>query len=73
MAISSMTPRLEAGDLVRIRSGGPIMTAARVEDQVERPYARCTWADARNHVRFVSIDIDALVLVDPGYQQQSSI
>jgi uncharacterized protein YodC (DUF2158 family) len=72
MAISSKAPRLEAGDLVRVRSGGPNMTAARVDYQVQRPYARCAWVDARGTFRFVSIDIAALELVDPDNQQTSS-
>jgi uncharacterized protein YodC (DUF2158 family) len=63
---------LESGDLVRIKSGGPTMTAAGVDYDVPRPYARCAWVDARGTVRFVSIDTAALLLVDPDGQQSGS-
>jgi uncharacterized protein YodC (DUF2158 family) len=68
MAISSKTQRLEAGDLVRVKSGGHSMTVARVDYTVQRPYARCAWVDARGTFRFVSIETDAVQLVDPDDQ-----
>jgi len=62
MAISSQA-RLEAGDLVRITSGGPTMTAARVDCRAQRPFARCVLVDQRGTFRFVSNDIAALELI----------
>jgi uncharacterized protein YodC (DUF2158 family) len=65
MAIRSK-PRLEAGDLVRIKSGGPIMTAALVNHVAQRPFARCAWVDQQGTLRSISIDTAALALVDPN-------
>jgi len=40
-AASSLTPRFAPGELVRLRSGGPMMTVSAIKgDQVE-----CVWTD----------------------------
>jgi uncharacterized protein YodC (DUF2158 family) len=62
MAMSSK-PGLEAGDRVRIKSGGPTMTAARVDHRTQQPHAHCAWVDQRGTFRFVSNDIAALELI----------
>jgi uncharacterized protein YodC (DUF2158 family) len=56
--------RLKAGDLVRVRSGGPIMTAERVSCELQDPYACCVWFDERNPPHGESFKIPALELVD---------
>jgi uncharacterized protein YodC (DUF2158 family) len=55
--------KLTAGDLVRAKSGGPIMTAERVIDDIEEPYARCIWFDAHQRAQCVSYKTAALELV----------
>jgi uncharacterized protein YodC (DUF2158 family) len=55
--------KLKAGDLVRLRSGGPVMTAERVSYELQDPYARCVWFDERNLPHSESFKIPALELV----------
>ena len=59
----STAPRLEAGDRVRLGSGGALMTIERADYRVERPFAFCSWMDARDKIHRASINIDALELV----------
>jgi uncharacterized protein YodC (DUF2158 family) len=51
-----------AGDPVRLKSGGVVMTAERVNHQAEHPVARCVWLDARQALHREFIGLDALEL-----------
>jgi uncharacterized protein YodC (DUF2158 family) len=61
--MGTTTPK--EGDLVRLRSGGPVMTAERVLDAIPHPYARCAWFDAREQPHSGSFQTVALELVKP--------
>jgi uncharacterized protein YodC (DUF2158 family) len=52
-----------AGDRVRLKSGGAVMTAERVNHGVEHSSARCVWLDARQAPHKAFIGLDALDLV----------
>ncbi len=65
MAAASETPRLQAGDRVRLRSGGAVMTVERADYRVELPFAFCSWMDARDNIHRASIKIEALEHVEP--------
>jgi uncharacterized protein YodC (DUF2158 family) len=52
-----------AGDRVRLKSGGAVMTAERVDHEAEHPVARCVWLDAREALHREFIGLDALHLV----------
>ena len=64
MARSSNRREVKGGDLVRLRSGGRIMTAERVFDGLERPFARCIWFDARETIHRAFFNLPALALVN---------
>jgi uncharacterized protein YodC (DUF2158 family) len=52
-------PQLRSGDLVRLRSGGPLMTVGSIEgDQVN-----CVWTDLDSHIASERLPIEAL---EPG-------
>ena len=55
--------KLTAGDLVRVTSGGPIMTAELIVDELDEPYARCIWFDSRDKRQSASIKTAALELI----------
>jgi uncharacterized protein YodC (DUF2158 family) len=63
--------KARAGDRVRLKSGGAVMTAERVGHGVEHSSARCVWFDARQAPRkaFIGlrafIGLEALDLVTP--------
>ena len=63
MAISSNRFQVMAGDVVRLKSGGPLMTVDRVFDR-EHPFARCIWFDARETVHSACLALAALDLVN---------
>jgi uncharacterized protein YodC (DUF2158 family) len=46
---------MKAGDLVRLKSGGPLMTAQRVSKHTDSPFAACTWFDQleRPHTAYI--------------------
>jgi uncharacterized protein YodC (DUF2158 family) len=52
--------QVQAGDLVRLKSGGPVMTAERVLDHLPRPFALCVWFDARPEFHRSCINLAAL-------------
>ncbi|HEX4199017.1 MAG TPA: hypothetical protein VHZ26_16390 [Caulobacteraceae bacterium] len=60
MAGEARTAR--AGDAVRLKSGGVVMTAARVGHPVEQPFARCVQPDARQALCAAFVAVDALDL-----------
>ena len=64
MATGSNRFEVMAGDVVRLKSGGAVMTAERVFDR-ERPFARCIWFDARGTVQCACLELAALDLVNP--------
>ncbi len=64
MAIGGNRLEVTAGDVVRMKSGGAVMTAERVFDR-EHPFARCTWFDARETVHSAFVELAALDLVNP--------
>ena len=72
MAISSQPSRVKAGDVVRLKSGGPRMTAERVDHRVELPYAHCIWIDARSAARTMFVKLDALELASGDDDQPDS-
>ncbi|HEX4199156.1 MAG TPA: DUF2158 domain-containing protein [Caulobacteraceae bacterium] len=51
------------GDVVRLKSGGAVMTAERINHGVDQPFAKCIWLDARQAPRRAFIVLDALDLV----------
>jgi uncharacterized protein YodC (DUF2158 family) len=52
-------PSLRSGSLVRLRSGGPLMTVVGIEgDQVN-----CVWTDRDGHIGYERLPIEAL---EPG-------
>jgi uncharacterized protein YodC (DUF2158 family) len=52
-------PPLRTGDLVRLRSGGPLMTVAGIDgDDV-----KCVWTDPEGHIGSERLPIEAL---EPG-------
>jgi uncharacterized protein YodC (DUF2158 family) len=61
LEMRQMKPK--TGDLVRLRSGGPIMTAERVFSEVPEPYVRCAWFDARELAHGASFKTEALEFV----------
>ena len=57
---------MKEGDLVRLRSGGPVMTAEQVFLEVRMPYARCAWFDEGNLLkRGGSFNLGTLEMVEP--------
>ena len=64
MAISSNRFEVTAGDVVRLKSGGAVMTAERVF-VVEYPFARCIWFDARETIHHPFLDLAALDIFNP--------
>jgi uncharacterized protein YodC (DUF2158 family) len=52
---------IEAGDVVRVRSGGPLMVADSVAIH-STPFARCVWFDERNQFHSVKIRTASLEL-----------
>ncbi len=72
MAISSEPLQVKAGDVVRLKSGGPRMTAERVDDRVELPFAHCIWIDARSAARTMFFKLDALELASGDDDQPDS-
>jgi uncharacterized protein YodC (DUF2158 family) len=52
---------IEAGDLVRVRSGGPVMVADSVASH-PTPDMRCVWFDERNEFHAAKIRVAALEL-----------
>ena len=63
MATSSNRFPVMAGDLARLKSGGPLMAVERVFDR-EQPFARCLWFDARETLHSACIGLVALDLVN---------
>ena len=61
MAVGGEAWKARAGDRVRLKSGGAVMTAERVDHGV----ARCIWQDARQALNKAFIGLDALDLVTP--------
>lgn len=51
---------IKAGDLVQLKSGGPIMTVSRIHFGRE---CECVWFDERNKAHFIYIFKDALDVV----------
>ncbi|WP_420836283.1 DUF2158 domain-containing protein [Bradyrhizobium valentinum] len=53
---TATTPQLRGGDLVRLRSGGPLMTVDSIKgDQVD-----CYWADGNDQISAESFPIYVL-------------
>jgi uncharacterized protein YodC (DUF2158 family) len=53
-------PTLSNGDLVTLRSGGPIMVAGQVFLNVAAPFARCSWFDEHGKAKSAAFALDAL-------------
>lgn len=49
-----------AGDLVQLKSGGPVMTVG----WVEHGAAHCNWFDERNELKSASFSVQQLRVVD---------
>ncbi|HZC17247.1 MAG TPA: hypothetical protein VE309_10830 [Caulobacteraceae bacterium] len=65
MAVGGEAWKARAGDRVRLKSGGAVMTAERVDHGVEHPFAQCVWLDVRWMLQKAFIALDALDLVTP--------
>jgi uncharacterized protein YodC (DUF2158 family) len=65
MSLENESSNLQSGDVVRLKSGGSSMTAERVVDTVEQPYARCAWEDRRGVVQIRYFTLAALQLASP--------
>jgi uncharacterized protein YodC (DUF2158 family) len=63
MATGSNRFEVMAGDVVRLKSGGAVMTAERVFDR-EHPFARRVWFDARETIHRAFVNLAALDLVN---------
>ncbi|HLK25714.1 MAG TPA: DUF2158 domain-containing protein [Caulobacteraceae bacterium] len=63
MGNSSFIPPVQAGDRVQLASGGGPMTAERVYEAVDRPFAKCVWMDAKGNVRREPFDLVALKIM----------
>ena len=72
MATSSTSREVKAGDVVRLKSGGAVMTAERVNHAVPVPYTNCSWMDARDNIHRAFINLDALERVDPEGQMSNT-
>jgi uncharacterized protein YodC (DUF2158 family) len=42
-----MSEEIKAGDVVQLKSGGPVMTVASVGDYMGEPSAWCEWFDGK--------------------------
>ena len=61
--------KLNDGDLVRLKSGGPVMTAERVSYMSYDSYAHCTWFNAREQMQkayFKTAALEPAARPDPG-------
>jgi uncharacterized protein YodC (DUF2158 family) len=73
LAATSSNPRqLQAGDRVRLMSGGAVMTVEKVQPTVSTPFAMCRWMDPRDKIQNAFITLDALERVDPEDQTPST-
>ena len=57
--------KIEAGDTVRAKCGGPVMVADWVADHVDTPFARCIWFDTRGVLHTTAIRTAALKPAPP--------
>lgn len=57
----SMSDELKPGDLVRLKSGGPLMTVRTGPNGAREPSVGCTWYDERER-DYVEDDFPAVVL-----------
>lgn len=55
--------KLEVGDLVRLKSGGPRMVVSKVFDNLANT-ARCQWFDGGGHIQDDSFYVDTLIVVE---------
>jgi len=59
-----MPSQFNSGDTVNLKSGGPNMTADRIDDIFEdKPRVDCTWFDGKGVNRKQSFSDDALEIV----------
>ncbi len=65
MGMGSDAPRVKAGDRVRLKPGGAVMTVERANHSVDQPYAQCSWMDAREKTHTAFHTLAALDLVEP--------
>ena len=56
-----MTAEIKAGDIVTLKSGGPKMTVAWVDDG----QANCEWFDTKPETQSKIFDLNVLALVQP--------
>lgn len=61
--------KFKVGDLVRLKSGGPLMTVKDVYDDPNNPflkdyggYVKCTWFDEKNALRSSEFQQDTIEL-----------
>ena len=72
MAAPGYVPPIIRGQRVRLNSGGPIMTAERVYDQVPHPFARCSWIDSWSRTHRQAFDLTSLEIVPWKKEDDSS-
>ena len=65
LGMDGETWKARAGDVVRLKSGGVLMTATKVNHEVKHPFAQCVWFDVRQALKCGYIELDALDLVTP--------
>ena len=59
-----MVEQIKAGDRVRLKSGGPVMTASWVSEELGTVVAGCAWFDKDNKNQFERFPVVSLEVVD---------
>jgi uncharacterized protein YodC (DUF2158 family) len=57
------TNQIESGDVVQLKSGGPLMTTGKSEMKDEMKYISCVWFDDNKNIQSQKLNIDLLKLV----------
>lgn len=55
-----MSEQIKAGDAVRLKSGGPVMTVDWVSGELGTPTAGCSWFDTANKNHFERFPVTSL-------------
>jgi|HubBroStandDraft_4_1064222.scaffolds.fasta_scaffold577448_2 uncharacterized protein YodC (DUF2158 family) len=68
MATGGNPAKVNAGDVVRLNCGGPLMAADWVDTSIARPVAHCVWIDGRDKVHSAFFNLDVLERASPDAQ-----
>jgi uncharacterized protein YodC (DUF2158 family) len=64
MELKMQDVTFKPGDLVRLRSGGPLMTASSTMYAVKEPFVHCAWFDVRDVQHSANFKVAAIRHVD---------